>query len=177
MKNTNNNDYQSQIKKHHSKMKKRIISTGKQEPGEPYKIKPDLKRSKSAPPGFGALGENEIKGGLGDGKPDSDFDPIQLKKGIKVESEHTKDPNIAKEIAKDHLTEDPEYYIKLNKMENNESTSMSTGSIEGGINRDEFLQELMLKEEIKKIIKKEFLTEISKNILNEIKLKKYLNKV
>lgn len=34
----------------------------------------------------------------------------ELQKGIKVELEHTKDENIAKEIAKDHLSEDPKYY-------------------------------------------------------------------
>lgn len=41
----------------------------------------------------------------------------QLRKGIKVEMEHTTDPKIAKEIAMDHLWEDPNYYTKLNKME------------------------------------------------------------
>lgn len=37
----------------------------------------------------------------------------QLQKGIEVEMEHTSDPKIAKEIALDHLFEDPRYYIKL----------------------------------------------------------------
>ena len=37
----------------------------------------------------------------------------ELKKGIKVEKEHTADINIAKEIAMDHLVEDPNYYTKL----------------------------------------------------------------
>ena len=32
-----------------------------------------------------------------------------------VEMEHTNDPDIAKEIAMDHLTEDPDYYSKLIK--------------------------------------------------------------
>jgi hypothetical protein len=61
------------------------------------------------------LGEDKIPGGKGDEKPDSDFCPVQLGMGIKVEMEHTKDPAIAKEIAKDHLSEDPEYYTKLQK--------------------------------------------------------------
>jgi len=39
----------------------------------------------------------------------------QLNKGIKVEMEHTNDLDIAKEIAMDHLTEDPQYYTKLVK--------------------------------------------------------------
>jgi hypothetical protein len=41
---------------------------------------------------------------------------IQLDKGIKVELEHTKDRSIAREIALDHLGEDPHYYNKLAKV-------------------------------------------------------------
>lgn len=61
--------------------------------------------------------KEKLKGGKGDNRPDSDFDPEQLKNGIKVEMEHTKDSKVAKEIAKDHLTEDPNYYKKLKKIE------------------------------------------------------------
>jgi hypothetical protein len=39
----------------------------------------------------------------------------ELKAGISVEMEHTEDPEIAKRIALDHLSEDPEYYEKLAK--------------------------------------------------------------
>ena len=31
--------------------------------------------------------------------------------------EHTDDPDLAREIAMDHLTEDPDYYTKLEKVE------------------------------------------------------------
>jgi len=41
----------------------------------------------------------------------------QLEKGIKVEAEHTTDKAIAREIAMDHLFEDPKYYDKLSKIE------------------------------------------------------------
>lgn len=41
---------------------------------------------------------------------------IQLDKGIKVELEHTEDRSIAREIALDHLSEDPHYYNKLEKV-------------------------------------------------------------
>jgi hypothetical protein len=41
----------------------------------------------------------------------------QLDKGIKVELEHTTSEEVAKEIAMDHLWEDPQYYIKLSKIE------------------------------------------------------------
>jgi hypothetical protein len=42
----------------------------------------------------------------------------QLDKGIKVEMEHTKDKDLAKKIAMDHLYEVPDYYDKLKKAEN-----------------------------------------------------------
>jgi hypothetical protein len=41
----------------------------------------------------------------------------ELSLGIKVEQEHTKDVNLAKEIAMDHLSEMPDYYSRLKKME------------------------------------------------------------
>lgn len=39
----------------------------------------------------------------------------QLKTGIAVEKEHTKKEDVAREIALDHLGEDPKYYVKLKK--------------------------------------------------------------
>ena len=57
---------------------------------------------------------------------------IQLIKGLEVEKEHTKDVQKAKEIAMDHLSEDPNYYDKLRKIEATEATgSSSSGSYEG----------------------------------------------
>ena len=43
---------------------------------------------------------------------------VQLAKGIKVESEHTDYEQVAREIALDHLSERLDYYIKLEKVEN-----------------------------------------------------------
>ena len=70
---------------------------------------------------------NKIPGGLAKNKTLDDIvakhsiekDKLekQLEKGIKVESEHTTDKAIAKEIAMDHLFEDPKYYDKLSKIE------------------------------------------------------------
>lgn len=57
--------------------------------------------------------EDLLPGGLGDDASDSKFDKKQLALGIKHEMEHTKDKRKAKEIAKDHLSEDPRYYTKL----------------------------------------------------------------
>jgi hypothetical protein len=61
----------------------------------------------------------KIPGGLADDKKPSDFDSDQLAKGINVELEHTDSKEIAKEIAMDHLTEDPKYYEMLDKCEKN----------------------------------------------------------
>lgn len=60
---------------------------------------------------------NRIKGGLGDNVPYSKVNKTQLRMGVRVEMEHTKDSRLAKEIAKDHLTEYPNYYTELQKME------------------------------------------------------------
>jgi hypothetical protein len=46
----------------------------------------------------------------------SKVDPKELKMGIKVEMEHTDDPEEAKIIALQHLAEDPKYYTKLKKV-------------------------------------------------------------
>jgi hypothetical protein len=64
------------------------------------------------------------------GKPTPSFDAIQkkhkvslkdlksqLRKGIKVEQEHTGDLVLAREIALDHLDELPDYYDRLEKAE------------------------------------------------------------
>lgn len=49
--------------------------------------------------------------------PDSDFDSEQLQSGIEVELEHTDNMVVAKMIAKDHLSEFPDYYTRLRDME------------------------------------------------------------
>lgn len=57
------------------------------------------------------------KHGEGANQPDDKYDPKELAKGIKVEYEHTPNREAAKEIAKDHLEEIPDYYTRLAKME------------------------------------------------------------
>jgi len=63
------------------------------------------------------LSEDKVKGGRADKKKPEDFDQKELKMGIKIEMEHTDDAELAKEIAMDHLTEFPDYYSRLEKME------------------------------------------------------------
>jgi hypothetical protein len=72
--------------------------------------------------GLAGLGDylekaDRLPGGLADGKSPGDFDPKALAQGQAVEREHTDDPAKAREIAMDHLTEDPRYYSKLAIME------------------------------------------------------------
>lgn len=69
-----------------------------------------------------------LPGGKSDHKPDSDFDKKEITKGMKVESEHTKNKEIQKEIAKDHLTEIPDYYERLAKMEKDAAQKKSKES-------------------------------------------------
>jgi len=57
--------------------------------------------------------EDSIPGGKGDSTEPSEVDQKELEVGIKVEREHTDSDEKAKEIAIDHLTENPKYYSKL----------------------------------------------------------------
>ena len=61
----------------------------------------------------------------------------QLKMGIKDEMEHTDNPKIAREIAMDHLLEDPTYYTKIKKIEADEQTMAdASGSFEAPMGGD-----------------------------------------
>lgn len=60
---------------------------------------------------------DKLPGGEADGMPDSKFPPKALAEGAKHEHEHTSDDQAAKEIAKDHLSEDAHYYEKVREIE------------------------------------------------------------
>lgn len=66
---------------------------------------------------FKKIVENEDIVGKHNNVPDNKFSKDQLKKGIKIEMEHTDNKDIAKNIAKDHLSEFENYYDALIKME------------------------------------------------------------
>lgn len=76
--------------------------------------------------------KNKVIGGLADNKPVGDIakkhrvstDIISdaLAKGTKIEMEHTSDKDVAYEIAKDHIYEDPKYYEKLKSTNESELT-------------------------------------------------------
>jgi hypothetical protein len=65
----------------------------------------------------------------------------QLEKGLKIESEHTKDKTKAKEIAMDHLAEDPNYYTKLKRIEEStgETTEATTTASTGAYSTPAFI--------------------------------------
>jgi 8-oxo-dGTP pyrophosphatase MutT (NUDIX family) len=53
-----------------------------------------------------------LPGGAADNMPDNKFSKKELAAGVADEHEHTNNDQIAKEIAKDHLQEEPHYYSK-----------------------------------------------------------------
>lgn len=58
-----------------------------------------------------------LVGGHGDGHPASEFDSKEVEMGVKIEMEHTNNPEISEEITRDHLAEIPDYYTRLDAME------------------------------------------------------------
>lgn len=78
--------------------------------------RPHIARSKMQRPLV--KGSEVLVGGLADGKPDRAFAKQDLEDGVEhEEAEHTADTRAAKEIAKDHLAEDPDYYRKIEALE------------------------------------------------------------
>lgn len=68
-------------------------------------------------------GQNDLlPGGKADNLPDRDFFAPALAEGAKHEHEHTRDGQVAKEIAKDHLSEDSQYYEKIKEIEKGAET-------------------------------------------------------
>ncbi len=106
--------------------------------------------------------EDEIPGGLAAGMTlngiakkhnvSVDMMVAEFKKGISVEMEHTSDREVAKEIALDHLYENPNYYTNLAKVEMAKSeldqvekyadSQLSPEDIELGKETDHFFQRL-----------------------------------
>ena len=66
------------------------------------------------------LKKDLLPGGKADSSKPDDFDPESLKEGAAHEKEHTNNEDIAREIAMDHLKEDPKYYTKIKLIEKNQ---------------------------------------------------------
>lgn len=64
-------------------------------------------------------------GGNADNMPASSFNPEALAEGKKHEHEHTDNDQVAKEIAADHLSEDPAYYEKVRQIEKGSSVYLN----------------------------------------------------
>lgn len=73
------------------------------------------KQDPSEADGNAKTSSEKLVGGKGDRKPDELFSKKELAKGKKHELEHTKNKSLAKEIAKDHLTEKADYYTAMHK--------------------------------------------------------------
>ncbi len=82
---------------------------------------------------------NKIKGGKSDKLTPEDISKKfgvslnsiekQIEKGINVEKEHTNSEKLAREIAMDHISEIPDYYDRLDKMEKDAKKDLKTESI------------------------------------------------
>lgn len=90
-------------------------------------FQPGTETKLTTKPKGGFVSEENIEGGLADDKTIDDIATLhgvevqdiisQLKKGVKVEMEHTNNKDEAIEISLDHLVEFPDYYDRLEKME------------------------------------------------------------
>lgn len=99
------------------------------------------------------LDEQKIKGGKADKltlddiakKFDIEVSKLkrELKMGIEVEGEHTKNKSTAKDIAMDHLSEIPDYYTRLKKLEKDGNKKWANESTKSLIKH-------LLKENLKK---------------------------
>ena len=67
---------------------------------------------------------NKLPGGIGDKHKPSDFPEDELEGMYEEEKIHTSDPDIATELATDHLTQDKDYYKKLNKVKDSKEAAM-----------------------------------------------------
>ena len=101
--------------------------------------------------------KNTLKGGKADKMSVEDIakkfnvsvDKIkaQIKKGVEIEKEHTNDKEKATEIAMDHVTEFPDYYDRIEKMEKdakekwevNESKTLIKNLLKEGLTRKEVI--------------------------------------
>ena len=61
----------------------------------------------------GGIRKDSLPGGVADDAVADYTDVKELSIGVQIEMEHTNDPDIATEIALDHIRETPDYYSKL----------------------------------------------------------------
>lgn len=85
---------------------------------------------------------DHIVGGAADGADPNQFDPTQLAEGVEDElKEHTDDPNVAAEIAMDHLIKDPDYYKKMKLLEDEAEAKVAAARQAGVLLARQFYKE------------------------------------
>jgi predicted AAA+ superfamily ATPase/ribosomal protein L37AE/L43A len=96
--------------------------------------------------------DNGIPGGMAEHKKltEDQVDPKQLAKGIEIEMEHTDDKNVAKEIALDHLSENPKYYLPY--LEDAENKAKDKGDVDEKFVEDYNKEQKERLEEVKPIV-------------------------
>jgi hypothetical protein len=107
------------------------------EPKKNNLFQPGTESKLTTKPKGGPVNEDEIPGGLAKGMSLKDIEKKhgveslkdELEKGIETELEHTTSEEIAKEIAMDHLFEDPKYYTKIKKIEATEATTSASAGV------------------------------------------------
>ena len=79
--------------------------------------------------------KDKLPGGYADDRKPENFPKKQMKMGRKVEHEHTDDPKIADEISMDHLEEIPDYYDRLEEMEDEAKKEHQFRNVEESFDR------------------------------------------
>jgi hypothetical protein len=75
--------------------------------------------------------KDQLKGGKSDGKDITKYDLKQILLGIKIEQEHTSNKMMALEITMDHLEKIPDYYTRLQDMEEEAEEEMEEAQLKG----------------------------------------------
>ena len=122
-------NYQRELKKkapHYSKMKRRLIGKGGQPNVPPYSSKPSYKRAKSAPPGFGAMGESLIDEAM--------VGPEGLPEDIVVAIDRSKAPRSYR--AYYALKDDPNTPLKAGDLDRMEAGIEVYGNIYAALGQD-----------------------------------------
>ncbi len=116
--------------------------------------------------------KQKLKGGKGDKLTPDRVNYYEFQKGWKHELEHTEDIDKAKEIALDHLAEDPLYYTRLEMIEF-KAKKKNRADLPVEVKKDNFKDEANQMEKVKKItssrsgsVKSEKLEEPKKNVGN-----------
>lgn len=114
---TEGNDYYDPRLEDLEKGMKKDVDAGKVDETSNAKTEKNKERKDEDVEKLKKASADKVPGGRASGMSKSKFSKKQVQMGVKVEKEHTPDKALAAEIARDHLTEAPDYYTRLDKME------------------------------------------------------------